>query len=446
MNKVKIAALLVSVILLLGCVFLLINDPKTEVSEEEFKEMTFSVKKVPGDIVSMTLKNSEGVFEFEKIDGVWMNVFEGGIKTYGNTILALESIAKESLALDKIEENVASMNKYGLDIPQATLNYTTSGGERGFINIGNSIIGTKYYFTVNGFDVYTMDVSEAGLFMAGMAAFADMTLTDTVIENVRSVTLESGGEKVVVEKKGNAELKEGTAAALFSYALRSPVKENASPEDIQSLFEAIAVIRASGYYPNADDAECGFIGSTRGFSYDAGKDKGSFILGNEAGKGYTYVKKEGVKGAYKVSDDEIAFMDYTAFDLVDKHIALFYFEEVKAITIEAPGERYDIRIGEGATVNGKEVALEDVQEFFRSLISLSYEGSINDGYTGATSDTATNYATDNVRISFELKDRVDVTEYVAHDAMYYAVQRNGAKEFIIQRKFIEKIISLIKEL
>ena len=455
MKKYKVVILAIMVMALSLCTYWLVKDTPKEVSEEYFSEETFVVKKVMGDISSITLKNSEGVFAFEKSNGIWMNVFTEKVETTGNTINALESIAKETLAIDKIEENATAMNKYGLDTPAATLEYKTSSGESGFLKIGNSIIGTKYYFTVDNFNVYTMDVSEAGLFMVGMGAFADLSLTDVKIENIKKITIVKDSEEIIVEKKNQSELTEEKASALFTYALRSPVKENASPEDVQALFELVANVGASGYNPYADDEECGFTESVRYFSYEAGNVKQKFILGNSAGKGYTYLKKEGVSGAYKVSDDVIRFMDYTAFDLVDKHITLFYFEEVSGITIDASGEKFEMEIGDNVTVNGKEIAVEDAQEFFRNIISLSYDGSIDSGNAANGADDAVDEDSEEVMpiegncevsIEFELKDGRDKTEYIAYDAMYYAVKRNGAKEFIIQRKFVEKIISLIKEL
>ncbi len=440
-KKHIIVVLLIALIALTFCAFWLTKDNAKKVNEEDFTEMTFSVKKVQGDIKRLTLTNPEGVFRFEKENGVWMNVFSEKVKTNGNTINALESIVKETLAVDLIEENVSSFGKYGLDNPPAIIEYVASDGETGFIKIGDSVIGTKYYFTVDNSSVYTMDVSEAGLFMVGMGAFSDLTLTGYKIEDITKITLGKDGEEIIVEKKKASELSEDSADALFTYALRSPVKENASPNDVQMLFERVANIGASGYNPYAGDDECGFTGSDRYFSCVVKGEKGKFILGNPAGNGYTYLKKEGETGAYKVLDDVISFMDYTAFDLVDKHIALFYFEEVSKITIEAFGEKYEIKIGDSVTVNGNAVETEVAQEFFRNLISLCYDGSV-----ASVNEPSEGTRLREVRVTFDMGDSVDVTDYVAYDAMHYAVERNGAREFIIQRKFVEKILSLIEEL
>ena len=55
--------------------------------------------------------------------------------------------------------------KYGLDKPTVTVRYKTANSE-GFLKIGSSIVGTKYYFTVDDVNVYTMDTMDAGLFFA----------------------------------------------------------------------------------------------------------------------------------------------------------------------------------------------------------------------------------------------------------------------------------------
>ena len=130
-------------------------------------------------------------------------------------------------------------------------------------------------------------------------------------------------------------------------------------------------------------------------------------------------------------------MDYTAFDLVDKHIALFYFDDVTKITIEKGEEKYEIFIGDEVIVNGDTVDTELAQDFYRSLISLTYEGNVEKEVEETSGE---------VTISFETKYEKDVTNYISYDAMYYAVSRNGATEFIIQKKYVEKILSLVKEL
>lgn len=437
MKKARIIILFITVVALFACLFFLLKDDGKINEEEESKEEYIAVKTVNEELKEIRLTNTSGVFGFEKKNGEWMNIFTESVKTSGNTIYGIESIIKQTFAIDAIEKDVASMEKYGLDRPSATAKYVTESGKNGFLKIGNSIVGTKYYFTVDDKDVYTMDMAEAGLFLVGMRAFADMTLINEDATSFKRIVISNYGEDIAVARKSEEELKREDADALFSFGLESPVKENASPNDIQKLCEAMGNIGAAEYDPYADDEECGFVESERYFTYETDKSGGKFIIGNSPEEGYSFVKAEGVKGAYKVSNDAISFMDYTAFDLVDKHIALFYFDDISKITIEKGEEKYEIFIGDEVIVNGKTVDTEIAQDFYRSLISLTYEGNVEKELEETSGE---------VTISFETKREKDVTNYINYDAMYYAVSRNGATEFIIQKKYVEKILSLVKEL
>ena len=239
MKKLKIVLLLALVILLgVSCYLLMNSEPSgnTVVSGEE--ERLFTVKTVTEDITEISLINPEGVFGFEKKDGEWYNIFTTSVKTEGNAIYAIESILKQTYAVDEIELNVASMAKYGLDKPSVTARYKTANSE-GFIKIGSSVVGTKYYFTTDDVNVYTMDSMDAGMFFTGMRGFFNMVLIDTDISAIQSVTLTSFGETIKIERKTEDEIAKGGAGGLFSYALRSPVKENVSPNEIQMFFEKI---------------------------------------------------------------------------------------------------------------------------------------------------------------------------------------------------------------
>lgn len=437
MKKTGLIALFIAVVVLASSLYLLTRNGEKEKVQEESEITYLTVKTIDEDISEISLVNTSGFFGFEKKNGEWVNVFTEYVKTSGNTIYAIESILKETLAVDEIEKDVLSLGKYGLDKPASTVKYVTASGNTGFLKIGNSIVGEKYYFTVDDKNVYTMDVSEAGLFFVGMRAFADMTLINVDIAEFLNVTISKAGEDIVISKKNEAELMEENADALFTYGLTSPVKENASPNDVQYLFEAIANTAAAEYDPYADDEACGFTESDAYFAYETKNGSAKFILGNKAEEGYTYIKVDGVKGAYKISDEEISFMDYTAFDVVDKHIALYYYDEISKITIETANEKYELIAGESPSCNGNSIELDAFQEFYRSLISLSYEGNV---------ETETEAVKGAVTITFETAGGKDVTEYVNYDAMNYAVSRNGAMEFTIQKKFVEKILTLVKEL
>ena len=142
---------------------------------------------------------------------------------------------------------------------------------------------------------------------------------------------------------------------------------------------------------------------------------------------------------YTVPLEILGFMDYTTFDLIDKHIALYDIDEISCIRIEASDEVYEFMLGTNKTLNDKTVEEETVVEFYKALVGLSYDGNV-------TKQFASEEVKPEFTIIFYKNGKKDVTEYIPYDAMSYAVRRNGVTELTIQRKYLEKILSLVKEM
>lgn len=409
------------------------------VVQEEIVQSEFVLKTVEEDIVKITLENVNGEFCFEKENGQWMSVFGEKVKTEGNAIVALESMVKKTLAIEEIEKSTSSLEMYGLNPPVAALYYVTESGKEGFLKIGKNVAGTKTYFTVDDENVYTMDAFEAGYFSVSMEAFANMNLMNADIQYVSKINIIKDGREIIVEQKKQSEITEGDANALFGYALRSPVAENASNSAVQKLLQEISNISAKYYDPYIDDEEAGITESLNGFAVTAYGKENRFILGNKVGEDSVYVKKEGIKGVYTVPLEILGFMDYTTFDLIDKHIALYYIDEISCIRIEASDEVYEFMLGTNKTLNDKTVEEETVVEFYKALVGLSYDDNV-------TKQFASEEIKPEITIIFYKNGKKDVTEYIPYDAMSYAVRRNGVTELTIQRKYLEKILSLVKEM
>ncbi len=428
----KIAVLAVIVAALTVCIYFVNKSPVTGDEDKNTEQEEIIVRNVADEVVSMKLSNGTGEYEFFKNNGEWQSVFRQNEKTYGNTVVSLESILKVTLAQELIEENVSSLSKYGLDAPSAKLTCTTDKGDNYYILIGNNIVGAKYYFTTDNKNVYTMTADEAGLLLVGMSAFVDLSLTSLSIDSITKAVICSG-EPITVEKK---QLNKNSQSAddLFSYAITTPVKANASPNAIQSLFESMSSVGASDFIYDMDQS-LAQIDDNRYFEIVTDSERMKYFLGAEDGKS-VYVKKDGAGGIYKVSKDKLSFMDSAVFDLVDKHICLHYISEVSSVVINSEEGEYKITFGEKPSVNGKSIDGEKATDFYQSLISLSYDGSLENTSSGDAL----------VTVTFYLEDRAEKIEFLDAGAMDYEVRKDKMFGLKIQKKYVQKILSLAKEL
>ena len=365
--------------------------------------------------------------------------FDKPMAAYGNAIFSIEAIMKQVIAEEQIESEISSKALYGLDAPQATVRAVTESGAEHVLTLGDTVIGANYYFVLDDDPaVYSMSADEAGILLANMGAFVDLALVRSKAEDIISVTYVNG-DVITVEKKSEEELAGASAAdALFGYAVRRPVHANADINAPQALFEAAAGLRAVNYNPYADPASFGLTPSSPYITVTTEDETCVLFVKKAADKeGVSYVQKVGYAGVYEVSDSLLSFMNKTAFDMVDKHIALHDMNEVSRIVILSDEGTVDIRLNGDAMVNGQSVPMDKVRSFYQSLISLTYDNSLAGGAVpGAT----------NVTIRIETTHGVDETQYAACGAMDYAVYKAGVFGFTIKKKYVDKILTLAGEL
>lgn len=428
----KITVLLAVAAAFVVCLYFVSKSPDLTVEEQETVTEEILVRTLDSPVISMKLSNGTGTYEFIKNDGEWQSVFKQNEKTHGNTVVSLESILCATFAEELIEENVSSLSKYGLDDPSAELSGVTDAGEEVCILIGNSVVGTKYYFTMDNKNVYTMGADEAGLLLVGMSAFVDLSLTSLSVDSIAKTVI-CADEPIIIEKKQITESSQ-TADDLFSYAVTTPVRANASPSDTQKLFESISSVGASDFIYDMDPS-IAKIDDNRYFEIETDGGKMKYFLGAEDG-GSVYVKKEGAGGIYKVSKDKLSFMDLSVFDLVDKHICLHYISEVSSVLIKSNEGEYKIIFGDNPSVNGKSISEDDATGFYQRLISLSYDGSIDGSLSGENE----------VTITFYLENGSETIEFLDAGVMDYEVRKAGISGLKIQKKYVQKILSLAKEL
>lgn len=431
----KLILLFAIVILLVAALWIVTKQPaKSDESGENTEEPSIVVRQSDEELSSMTLSNGEGTFTFAKVSGEWQSVFRNGEKTHGNTVVSLESMLKTTLAAELIEENAASLNKYGLDSPAAVL---TGNGENGgvyFIKIGNSIVGQKYYFTVDDKNVYTVSADEGGLFLVGMGAFVDLSLVDTNIENISKLVI-SNGEEIAIEKRAATAADKSKADSLFSYGVISPVTANASPTEVQKLFNSVSSVGAKSFIPDPD-AEAAAIDSGKFFEVVTDKGSLKYYIGAETAGGY-YVQKHGESGVYVVDKSQLSFMDTSVFTVVDKHINIRYVSDVTSVDITSPEGGYTIVLGDNPTVNGRAIESDAAANFYQAVISLCYDGEMKEG---EESDGA------EVTITLHTADGDETTEFINAGVIKYEVKKSGVSGLTIQRKYVDKLLKLAKEL
>lgn len=431
---VKLILLAAAVVLLIAALWIVKKQPAISEEKEENKEPEIIVRQLDEELSEMTLSNSEGSFSFVKNSGEWQSVFRNGEKTYGNTVVSLASMLKTTLATELIEENASSLHKYGLDSPAAIL---TGKGENGgvyFIKIGNSIVGKKYYFTVDDINVYAVSADEGGLFLAGMGAFLDLSLVEADIESIAKLVI-SNGDVITIAKRETAAADKKNADSLFGYGVISPVVANASPTEVQTLFNSVSSIGAKSFIPDPDAVTVG-INPEKYFEVVTEKGSLKYYIGAETAGGY-YVQKHGGSGVYVVDKAKLVFMDISVFTVVDKHINIRYISDVASVDIASPEGGYTVVLGDNPSVNGRAIDSDAATSFYQAVISLCYDGEMKEGEESGAAEVA---------ITLHTQSGDERTEFCSAGVINYEVKKPGVSGLTIQRKYVDKLLKLAKEL
>lgn len=150
---------------------------------------------------------------------------------------------------------------------------------------------------------------------------------------------------------------------------------------------------------------------------------------------------ENAQYAYRVAENELNFLNTTGFDFISKYVAPIAITEVKGIkmvsnegivefTIEAPNSDAPVFYKNGAEVS--DVLFRD---FYQKLMGLTFtkEGSVE----GMVEYSITFTKTD---------DTTCVVQFLPISESEYAVDVNGTKKFVVNKKSVTDIFEAAKNL
>ncbi len=159
---------------------------------------------------------------------------------------------------------------------------------------------------------------------------------------------------------------------------------------------------------------------------------------------------------FTIRKEDIWFFDVDPFDLVDTSIFIPYIEGVDAVRIRTPSLPRETVIehkrdgGElRFTVNGKRIDASTYKQFYRSLVEMQFDAEVpeNTPAVAAGEEVADR---PEAEIIYELNSRTGTAGgnstgstfrigFIPYNKDFYALDRNGAVDFVISRRKVEKI-------
>ncbi|MBQ8539863.1 MAG: DUF4340 domain-containing protein [Clostridia bacterium] len=312
-------------------------------------------------------------------------------------------------------EGGMSLADYGLEdaAVTATLDF---GSKTKTISIGNESGEYRYLKMEGDWDVYI--VSQPDLYMVFLEKikYLDNTVLQMYADKVKTLEYKD----IVLEKTEDGWLE------------KAPYNASADADRVKSILDEMSDISALEIVPR-DEAELEDATAVTVTLNDG--EKLAFEVSG------SFLSYENTDYMYRVAENETAFLNITGFDLVGKYVAPIAINEVSSISfvsnegiiefkLEAPDSEAPVFYK-----NDTEVSNEAFRGFYQTLMGLMFtkEGSVE----GMVEYSITFTKTDNSTYA---------VQFLPISESEYAVDINGTKGFVVNKKSVTDIFEAAKNL
>jgi hypothetical protein len=347
-----------------------------------------------------------------------------------------------------IDENPNDLAVYGLDTPKSHTIVTTSGGEKAEFFAGNKApSGAGYYAMVKDDPkVYLTPLypGERLYLTTGSIRDKDLPTFESITE-VRRFILESGKSRIEIESKGeNA----ASIRTLFSHIITVPYKvpRGVDPERFSALLSFFQNLRIRDFENDnpVSLAPYGLDNPGRVFiqSETAVLD---LLLGNTNGS-RQYAKLAGTPEVFVINAIEPAALRAEPFDLVDKFALIINIDTVDSLTVKGGGITLTGAIKrqngeETYFLNDRQAVERSFKNFYETCIGLVTDAE----HPGGSAKSGP----EEISIEYTLntppgaKAAIKLAPY---NRDFYSLDRDGAAEFLVSRRQVQKIYKAAEEM
>lgn len=404
---IKIVLGLLAVAILAGSIYQLLK-PADDGGEDLIVVYSADASKVErveikGEDEFSLSKSGDG-WVMEGVEGVKVN------QTFAVTLVKSLCNLKSPMKVDSFGVKMAD---YGLEEPlvTATLDF---GGKEKKIYVGSP--SGEYYYLKNDGDVYLVSAPDLYMVFLGRIKYLDDTVLSMYADSVTGL---SYGD-VRLEKSEDGWME------------KAPYQAMADNDRVKAIIEEMSDISATEIVNREE------IDESKGVNV-------SLLINNDTALSFgvygSYIAFEHSEYAYKVGENEVAFLNVTGFELMQKYVAPIPINEVKSVkftsnegiiefTIDSPESEAPVFYKNGAEVS--EVLFRD---FYRNLMSLMFakegvaEGIVEYDITFTKTD-----------------DSIYTVKFISASESEYSVDVNGEKSFLVPKKNVVDIFEAAKNL
>ncbi|MDR3138558.1 MAG: DUF4340 domain-containing protein [Treponema sp.] len=400
--------------------------------------------KIAAPSAGIVLEKQEDLWELAPPQGIRLD--QAAIE---NTLWSLGYLSADRI----IDEAPEDLSLYGLDNPRAHIIITGSGGETAEFFGGNRAPSGSGYYVMTAGDpkVYLVSSYSGEKLYLTMKDIRDKSLSSEFeIEKVRRFLLEKGGSRLEIVPA--AEAQAGMISELFPYVLIAPyaVPREADSEAFAKLLESFLNIQIVDFIDDAPsslepyglDEPARLVIETEDQTLD-------LLLGKTVND-HQYAKVPEEKGVFTVNALD-SVLPASPFGLAAKFALLVNIEKVDSFTVrgkDRPVLDAEIkRAGEGDDktetyfLNGRQAAEKSFKAFYQTVIGLLADAE-HPNRPGPGGDAE-------ITIEYNLNNpagKKALVKLVPYNRDFYALDREGAVEFLISRPQVNAIYQAVENM
>ena len=375
-------------------------------------------------------------------DGGWsMEGMENDkVKRYKISSLAsgVSSVSAKSL----VEENAQDLTKYGLENPQHMI-LAEFGSDVVKMYCGDiTTANDSYYFRVDGSNnVYTIySVTYESLF-SNSESYRAMPSVAVTTETVCGVKIERDDMTINLQLMETPITVNSTNYA--TWEMTSPSYHTIDNTRLSThIMDKLPYVTIDGAVSDAKNySDYGLDNPYAVITITNTDDTKQIFKISPYGTDKYYVLVNHDTTVYYSYYDRFSFVDVKPFDLVNKFISFYSFNDFSTVTVNTDSATYTASITTSGdtkkyTVNNKELQEHDFNvNIFQNIIGLLATDLCNDAV----------YAEPEVVIEYIMTDgSKSKAEFVSYDERNYAVFKDGKCDFMILKKEVKSLIDVLE--
>ncbi|MDQ2086700.1 DUF4340 domain-containing protein [Herbivorax sp. ANBcel31] len=448
MRFYKYAIILVVVVAILTGIYFIVDrtvEPEEDIVAESIELLEIDDEE---EVQSLTVKNNEGEFVFERDGNSWNLIsggeFEADSLRLNNIVSSITELHAERI----IEENTEDFERYGL-LEALVLTVETVDGDSSVLELGSATATHEsYYMRLNASDtVYTIPYDVGSVFNVTKTDIRDRYVINCRRADVIEFGLERDGKTVfMAEREGERD-----------WNIVDPFEVSGNIVDISDAMDSFIRTHAIEYVEeDASDLSTYGLDNPR-YAVEAKTNEGQsfkLLIGDEKGMNFeTYIKEiyallEGSNEVFLIDIGPLNFLEKSLIDFVNRFVYVEDMRYMEGAYVEIDDEEINLKIeritdDEGRErlnyyVNEKEVYEDghwNFRELYRTLMAV--------GVKEIDIEAEPPEEQPEALMTFYLnKDPEEVTiEFIPRDDTSYYALRNGEYTGLIAEQESFDIIS-----